>query len=361
MITSARQIAEWLEAPLYGNGDVQISDVAPLPEAKRHHLAYVEKPESVSSKFANDAGCLLIPHGCDTTVLGERTFIVVESPKASFIELMLKFRPPREQPTPKVAIDAWIHPTARIGEGAFVGAHAYIDADARIGDRCIIHPGAHIAAGVRIGNDCVIHPNAVIQHDCRLGERVIVHACSVIGTDGFGYDLVNGAFQKTPHTGIVVLEDDVEIGASTCIDRAMIGSTIIGEGTKIDNQVQVGHNCRIGKHNVIAGHVGLAGSVTSGNYVQFAGQAGVADHVHIGSGARLGAKAAVAQDVPEKQDVHGIPARPAREQIRIVTAQAKLPEMRKELRSLSEQVAKLTANIESIAASNDSDATSRAA
>ena len=348
MIVSARQIAEWLDAPLHGNSEIQISDVAPLPEAAAHHLAYVDKPEGLKSIHDSQAGCLVVPEGSDLALLDGRTFILVEKPKSAFIDLMMKFRPPRQAPPAKVAIDAWIHPTARIGEGTFVGAHAYIDAEARIGERCVIHPGAYVGAGVRIGNDCTVHANSVIQPDCRLGDRVILHACTVIGTDGFGYEFENGAFTKTPHTGTVILEDDVEVGASSTIDRAMIGSTVIKQGTKIDNQVQIGHNCRIGQHNVIAGHVGLAGSVSSGDYVQFAGQSGIADHVHIGSGARIGAKAAVAQNVGEKLDVHGMPARPAREQIRILTAQSKLPEMRSQLKELTKQVAALTTAVESL-------------
>lgn len=346
MIVSARTVAAWIDAPLSGKGDTQISDVAPLSEAGALDLAYVDKPEAIAEAASSAAGCLLVPTSADCTPLGDRTLIRVESPKAIFIDLMLKFRPPRERPAPKVTIDAWIHPTARIGEETSIGAHCFVDAEARIGERCIIHPGVYIGAGVRIGDDCEIHPNTVIQADCRLRDRVILHPCSVIGADGFGYDFTDGHFQKIPHTGTVILEDDVEIGASTCVDRAMIGQTVIGEGTKIDNQVQVAHNCRIGKHNVVAGHVGLAGSVTTGDYVQVAGQVGVADHVHVGSGSQLGAKAAVAQNVPEKSVMHGIPARPAREQIRIVTAAAKLPEMRKQLKALQNQVDRLSQALE---------------
>lgn len=346
MIVSARTVASWIDAPLFGNGDVQISDVAPLPEAESHQLAYVETPEAVAKGVDSRAGLLVVPESANHEALGDRTFLVVARPKAIFIDLMLKFRPPRVRPSGKVAIDAWIHPTARIGEDSWIGPHAHIEEDVRIGSRCVIHPGAYIGPGVRIGDDCEVHPNAVIQHDCQLGNRVTIHACSVIGTDGFGYEFVDGTFQKIPHTGSVRLEDDVEIGASSSIDRAMIGTTIIGEGTKIDNQVQIGHNCHIGRHNVIAGHVGLAGSVSSGDYVQMAGQSGVADHLHIGTGARLGAKAAVAQDVPERADMHGMPARPAREQIRIVTSAAKLPEMRKQLKALQAQVDALATAVE---------------
>lgn len=361
MIVSARQIAEWLEAPLTGKSNTQISDVAPLPDAQPHQIAYLDRPENVKSAAESKAGCLIIPAGTDTSTLTDRTTITVAKPKAAFIAMMVRFRPPRQAPAPKVSIDAWIHPTARIGEKTFVGAHAYVDAEARIGDRCIIHPGAYIGAGVRIGDDCVVHANAVIQTDCKLGNRVVLHACSVIGTDGFGYDFEDGAFQKIPHTGIVVLEDDVEIGASTCIDRAMIGTTTIGQGTKIDNQVQIGHNCQIGPHNVIAGHVGLAGSVSSGPFVQMAGQVGVADHVHIGSGARLGAKSAVAHDVPEKSDMHGMPARPAREQIRILTASGKLPEMRQQIKDLIKQVEQLSAAVERLESDGSSCEANRAA
>jgi UDP-3-O-[3-hydroxymyristoyl] glucosamine N-acyltransferase len=174
---------------------------------------------------------------------------------------------------------------------------------------------------------------------------VIIHAAAVIGSDGFGYRFAQGRFQKIPHTGTVVIEDDVEIGAGTTIDRGMIGATVIGAGTKLDNQVMIAHNCRIGKHNAFASQVGLAGSTTSGDYVRCGGQAGIADHSHLGTGCSIGAKAGLFGTVPDGAEYHGYPAGPAKEQYRIVMTLQKLPEMRKQLRTLEDEVRQLRAQL----------------
>ncbi len=165
--------------------------------------------------------------------------------------------------------------------------------DVVIGEHCDIHPGVSIGPGCRIGDHTILYPNVVLYHDVQIGQRVILHAGAVIGTDGFGYQLAEGKHQKLHHYGHVRIEDDAEIGANTTIDRALVGETIIGQGTKIDNLVMIAHNCELGQHNVLASQVGFAGSVTTGDYVVCAGQVGIADHVHLGTGSVLAAQAGV--------------------------------------------------------------------
>ena len=201
-----------------------------------------------------------------------------------------------------------------------------------IGDRC------------RIGRDCIIHPNAVLYADVILGDRVEVHSGTVLGGDGFKYHMVDGRHIKVPHTGRVEVGDDVEIGSNCTIDRATFETTRIGEGTKVDNLVMIGHNNNIGRHNLLCGQVGIAGSCKTGDYVVMAGQAGIKDHTEIGDKSMVGAQAGVHRNIPAGQNVLGSPAIPIREQRRLFQIIARLPEMHRSLRDLASQVAKLTAH-----------------
>jgi UDP-3-O-[3-hydroxymyristoyl] glucosamine N-acyltransferase len=201
-------------------------------------------------------------------------------------------------------------------------------------------------AGCKIGEQVTIYPNAVLYEETRVGPRCIIHGCAVLGADGFGYRLVEGRHQLQAQLGYVEIGADVDIGAGTTIDRGAYGATRVGEGTKIDDQVMIGHNCQIGRHNLICAQVGIAGSTTSGDYVVMAGQVGVRDHVHIGSKAIIGAKSGVSNDVPEGTSMLGAPAVPEREKKLEFAAMAKLPEMRREFKALQRAVAELQARFE---------------
>jgi UDP-3-O-[3-hydroxymyristoyl] glucosamine N-acyltransferase len=195
-----------------------------------------------------------------------------------------------------------------------------------------------------------VHPNAVLYRGVQIGNRVIVHATAVIGADGFGYRFSEGRFIHLPHTGTVILEDDVEIGAGATVDRAMIGATVVGTGTKVDNQVMIAHNCRIGRHNAFAAQVGFAGSATTGDYVICGGQVGIADHAHIGTGCAVGAMAGVSGTIPDGERYHGIPARPEKEALKAHLVMGKLPEMRVQLRELEKTVKTLQATVAALTA-----------
>ena len=223
-----------------------------------------------------------------------------------------------------------------------------IGEDVVIGDRVTIHSGVKIQAGCRIDDDVTIYPNAVLYEDTVVGARCIIHAGAVLGADGFGYDSSTGVHKLSSQLGNVVLEADVEIGANSTVDRGTYGPTLVGEGTKVDNLVQIAHNCRIGRHNMLCAQVGIAGSTTTGDYVVMAGQVGVKDHVHIGTGAILGAMAGVIGDIPAQSQYVGVPATPAREQVVKQAALVKLPEMRKQMKRLEKTVEKLTRQIEEL-------------
>jgi UDP-3-O-[3-hydroxymyristoyl] glucosamine N-acyltransferase len=219
-----------------------------------------------------------------------------------------------------------------------VGPFACIGEGCEVGPRCCIHGNVVIGRDCKIGADSELFPGVVLYDGTVLGERVTVHANSVLGADGFGYRFQGGRHVKVPQLGHVEIGDDVEIGACTTIDRGTFQATRVGAGTKIDNLVQVGHNCQIGRHNLFVSQMGIAGSSSTGDYVVIAGQAGIVDHVHVGAGAVIGAQSGVPKDVPAGQRVLGAPARPEREQKRILILLEKLPEMRRDLQRIKHQL-----------------------
>jgi UDP-3-O-[3-hydroxymyristoyl] glucosamine N-acyltransferase len=268
-------------------------------------------------------------------------YIVVENVASAFARIVTHFRPPRARRIVGIHPGAFISPSARLGTGVEIHAGATIGDDVEIDEGTIIHPGVRIADGCRIGRNCVLFPNVVLYENSVLGDRVTLHAGAVIGAYGFGYATIEGKHQLSAQLGFVEIGDDVEIGACSTVDRGTYGPTLIGTGTKIDNQVMIAHNCRIGKHNLICSQVGIAGSSSTGDYVVLAGQVGIRDHVHIGDRAMLGAKSGVMCDIAAGTAQVGIPCTPQRDQMLIQAAIAKLPEMRKQLRDLLQRTPKM--------------------
>jgi UDP-3-O-[3-hydroxymyristoyl] glucosamine N-acyltransferase len=329
-----------------------IHGVAALAKAGPNEITFAGDEKHLRLLVESRAGaCLVDVRFDESTLLKDvpQSLVFVEDSQDAFVDLLREFRPASPLPAPGISAAASVSASARIGPACSIGPNVFIDDNVAIGARCRLYPGVYIGRDCRIDDDCVLHPNAVLYHDVRLGKRVIIHAGAVLGADGFGYRFRRGRYEKIPQLGWVEVEDDCEIGACTTIDRGMIGATVIGEGTKLDNLVMIGHNCELGKHNAFASQVGLAGSVTTGEYVRCAGQVGVADHIHLGRGATLGAKAGVHKDIPEGDTQIGYPARPEQEQLRIVMATGKVPEMRKQIRALESRLEELTRLIEQTA------------
>ena len=242
-----------------------------------------------------------------------------------------------EQSKPKrVGIDslAFVAETAKIGKDVYIAPFAYVGDHAEVGDNTVIHPHATIGSGAKVGNDCIIYANATIYHDCRVGNRCILHAGCVIGADGFGFAPTPEGYEKIPQIGITLLEDNVEIGANTCVDRATMGATIVHSGVKLDNLVQVAHNDEIGSHTVMAAQVGIAGSTKVGEWCMFGGQVGIAGHIHIGNKVNLGAQSGVPSSIKEGSVLIGTPPMEVKPYFKSQSVFRKLPDMYFELNAL---------------------------
>jgi UDP-3-O-[3-hydroxymyristoyl] glucosamine N-acyltransferase len=338
MSVTLAQLAALVGGKVQGEARTLIYGAATLDEAAPGQITLIDRAERAPRLNGSRVAAAVVPEGVPIAAVPT---IVVSDVHHAFARIVTYFRPLRAWPRTGISPSAYISPTALIADDVDIHPGATIGDEVCIGRGSVIHCGVHIMAGCRIGEEVRIFPGAVLYENTRVGSRVIIHACAVIGAYGFGYQTVDGRHRLTPQLGYVQIGDDVEIGACTTIDRGTYGATVIGEGIKIDNQVMIAHNCRLGKHNIICSQVGIAGSTTTGDYVVMAGQVGVRDHVHIGTGAVLGAKAGVSHDVPAGARMIGIPATPEREQKVKQAVLAKLPEMRQELKELRRAVAEL--------------------
>ena len=328
------EIAEKLEGELKGDPEITIEGIAPLDQAGPRELSFLSNPRYKKSYLTTKAAAVIV--GKDAEPAG-KTVIVVPDPYLAFARVLSVFNPPDERvhgidPLSFVAEDAVI------GEEVSLHPFSYIGPGVRLGDRVTVHPNAAIMEGTEIGEGSVVFPNVTIYPRTVIGRRVRVHAGAVIGADGFGYVRQREGYEKIPQTGNVVIEDDVEIGAGSTIDRASIGSTRIGRGTKIDNLVQVAHGVQVGKNVILVSQVGISGSTKIGDDVLIAGQSGAAGHLEIGDRAKIGAKSAVFKDVPDDSFVTGIPAMEHGAWKRAKTIFAKLPELYKKLKSMEEAI-----------------------
>ncbi|MCR9192381.1 MAG: UDP-3-O-(3-hydroxymyristoyl)glucosamine N-acyltransferase [Gammaproteobacteria bacterium] len=349
MKATLNEIARLVDGVVKGDDSIIVQSLAPIDNISPQSLIFAEGEDNIKiAADSTDAAAILVAKHVDDL---QKPIIQVENPFKAFIQLLQHFYPPHP-----AAIG--IHPTAAIaedvtiGKDVSIGAFVSIQSGSTIGDHCVLK--SHVAIGhqVTIGANTTIQPHVTIYDKTQIGQRVSIHAHSVIGSDGFGYTYEQGKHLKVPHVGSVCIEDDVEIGASTVIDRATLGSTVIGEGTKIDNLVQIAHSVKLGKHNIICAFTGIAGSTTSGNHVVFAANVGVSDHVRIDDGVILGARAGVPPKKHLKQgNIYlGSPARPKDKAIEQELSVTRIPFIRKNLQALSDKVAKLTDSLERLAA-----------
>jgi len=330
---TTQQLAQQLGGTLHGPGEVVITGVQSLVDAGPGDVSFIIDARYARAWSESKAGAVIVSDGLEVDAADGRPRIVVPNAELATARVLELFQQPEWGPEPGVDPTARIHPTATLGQQVRIGAYVSVGPGCRIGNGVVLHDGVRLYANVTIGDGCVLHANTVIRDRCTLGRGVILHQNVSIGADGFGYrPAPNGAgLIKIPHIGTVIIEDGVEIGANSCVDRGKFGPTVIGAGTKIDNLCQIGHNCRIGRCCVIAGCTGLSGSVTVGDGVQMGGACGIADHVTIGSGARIGGFSMVIRDVMPGQTVLGHPAEDGRTALRQWACVRKLPGLLQQL------------------------------
>lgn len=330
------ELAELVGGRIEGDPDREVEAVRPLDTAGPRDLSFLTSPKYRERAAASGAGALLVGKGVAPAGLG-RDLLVVDDPSFALSRLIALFHP-AEAREPGIHPTAVLEPGAEVDPSAHVGPYAVIGAGSRVGPGAAIHALAVVGRGCAVGPGAVLYPHAVLYDGTEIGAGSLVHAGAVLGSDGFGYATSRGAHHKVPQVGRVVVEEDVEIGANSTIDRAMLGETRIGAGTKIDNLVQVGHNVQVGRHCILCGQAGIAGSTHLGNYVVLAGQAGVAGHIHLGDGAQVAAKSAALTSVEPKMLVAGIPAIPLRKWRRQAVSLSRLETMNRRLKALEKRL-----------------------
>ncbi len=326
MLGTLAEIQARLGGRLIGDGAARVERVGAIDEAGPDALTFATDESYLAAALAGAAGAVLVDASVPLPEAPSKPLLVVENARAALAALLASLKPPRPR-GPFRHPSAVVEDGAEIGDDVYLGAHCVVSAGARIARGCTIGAGAYVGAQAEIGEETWLHPHATVHEHCVVGKRVVLHSGSVIGSEGFGWAFIEGRLERIPQVGNVVLGDDVEIGANSCIDRAQTGSTTIGQGTKIDNLVQIGHNCRIGKHCAIAAQTGMAGSTSVGDYVKIAGQVGTRGHMHIGSRATVAGQSGVWGDVPEGAMISGNPARDHRETLRTEVMLRKLPKV----------------------------------
>ncbi|WP_158633356.1 UDP-3-O-(3-hydroxymyristoyl)glucosamine N-acyltransferase [Tautonia sociabilis] len=363
MAATIRELADLVQGRVVGDDSTPIVAAKPVTEAGPGDLTFLADDRYLKALAASPASAVLIGSGFAIPEPADRsptmTFIVVDDPRAAFMLLHARLRGAAAERWVGIHPTAVVSPKARLGERVAIHAFAVVADDAELGDGCTVGPHCTIGPRSRLGRDVTLHTNVSIYEDVTIGDRCVLHAGAVIGADGFGYRFEGGRHVKVPQSGGVIIEEDVEIGANSCIDRGTFGPTRIGAGTKIDNLVQVGHNVRIGKHNILCAGVGIGGSAVSGDYVIMGGQVGVADHRTIGDGARLSAQSGINRDVEAGSTVFGTPAVPLRQQMQMHSLTMKLPEMRRELKRLAAEVDRLAASSAKASGSAEEDGRDR--
>ena len=366
------EIARFLGAQIVGDASTLITGFAGLESAAPGTISFIDSDKMISDALASSAAAIIAPESLRQALEDafdlraksaangeakangarrklatrhEKPIVLAGNPRLAFAKV-LEWMQPASVPEKGVHCTAVIEPDAYIGEGVTIREGCYVGHHARIDDGVILYPHVSVGDGAQIGAGSILYPSVVIYRQVHIGRRVRIHSGSVIGSDGFGYVFDGDRHQKVPQVGTVIIEDDVEIGANVCIDRATMGATRVGEGTKIDNLTQIAHNVTIGKNCIVCGQVGLSGSVVVEDNVMMAGQVGLRDHVRIGKGAILGAKAGIMADIGPGEFVMGSPSLPQRDYMRVHAISRKLPDMARQVRRLEKMVEELSARLD---------------
>ena len=337
---SAKQIAQFVQGVIEGDENATVNTFAKIEDGKPGAISFLSNPKYTHYIYDTESSIVLVDKSVELEKPTKATLVRVDNAYECVAKLLQLYDSMKPK---KTGIDslAFVSPSAKIGENVYIGAFAYIGDNVVIGDGCQIYPNVVICENAKVGNDCLFYPNVTIYHDCHVGNRVTLHAGSVVGSDGFGFAPSENGYDKIPQIGIVTIEDDVEIGANTCIDRSTMGSTYVRKGVKLDNLVQIAHNTDIGANTVMSAQVGVAGSTKVGQWCMFGGQVGIAGHITIGNKVFLGAQSGVPSSLKDDQTLIGTPPM---EKLPYFKSQAifqRLPDLYKQIQKLQKEVDEL--------------------
>ena len=342
---SAKQIAEFIQGTVVGDENATVHTFAKIEEGVPGAISFLSNPKYTHYIYSTQSSIVLVNKDFQPESEVKATLIKVDNAYESVAKLLTLYEMSKPK---KTGIDslAYIAPTAKIGKDVYIAPFAYIGDGAVIGDNTAIHPQATVCEHATVGNGCILYPNVTVYHDCKIGNRCILHAGCVIGADGFGFAPTPQGYEKIPQIGIVMVEDDVEIGANTCVDRSTMGATVIHKGVKLDNLIQIAHNVEVGSNTVMASQVGIAGSTKVGEWCMFGGQVGIAGHIRVGNHVNVGAQSGIPSTVKgENITIMGSPAIDARQFFKSSAVYKKLPDMYLELDKLQKEVQALKEQI----------------
>ena len=341
----AQQIAELIGGTIAGNAQTAVHTFAKIEEGVEGALSFFYDPKYEPYVYTTKSSVILVPNTFKPEQSVAATLIHVENPREALARLLMFY----ESMKPKlkgISPQAYVAPTAKIGKDVYLAPFAAVGDNAEIGDGTALHPHATVGANAKVGKDCILYANATVYHDCRVGDRCILHAGSVIGADGFGFAPTPDGYEKIPQIGIAVLEDDVEIGANSCVDRATMGATIVRRGVKVDNLVQIGHNVEVKSHTVLCSQVGIAGSTKVGEWCTITGQVGISGHISVADHTTFGAQSGCHGTVRKPgQVLMGTPAFDAKAWFKSSAAFKSLPDMAVQLRQLQKEVEALKSEL----------------
>ena len=337
---SAKQIAEYIQGVIEGDENATVHTFAKIEEGIPGAISFLSNPKYTHYIYDTQSSIVLVNKDFAPEKEVKATLIRVDNAYESLAKLLNLYEMSKPK---KTGVDplAYIAPTAKIGQNVYIAPFACVADGAEVGDNTVLHPHATVGTSAKVGSDCILYPHATVYHDCRVGNHCILHAGSVIGADGFGFAPSPEGYEKIPQIGIVILEDNVEVGANTCIDRATMGATIIRKGVKLDNLIQIAHNVEVGSHTVMASQVGIAGSTKVGEWCMFGGQTGLAGHIKIGNKVNLGAQSGVPGSIKDGQNLIGTPPMELKAYFKSSAVFKKLPDMYHELNNLKKEIEEL--------------------
>ena len=342
MTFPASQIGLLINGRIEGDPDAAVNSFGKIEEAKEKQLTFLANPKYEEYLYSTNASIVIVNESYELKQPVKATLIRVPDAYSAFATLLSKYQDIMQQQLTGIQQPVYIAKTATVGDHVFVGAFAYLGENVKVGNNTKIYPNVYVGDNVIVGNNCILYPGVKIYHDCVLGNDVIIHGGTIIGSDGFGFaPMADGSFKKIPQIGNVLIEDQVEIGANTTIDRATMGSTIIKSGAKLDNLIQIGHNAEIGNSTIIAAQAGISGSTKIGNGVMIGGQAGIVGHIQLGDGARVNAQSGVSKSIEPGKAVTGSPAYDYTAALRSQAVTRKLPELEKRVKELEALVKQL--------------------